>query len=181
MRVERDVMITASVIATLVLVAALALWMPTTRERTRLLADIQAAQVVLQQNVKIDAELAEHRSFVSDLKDELNMEHRRVPHGVNLGDLLRRVSTEVRAQSVTEQETQTLPIVHGEHYSAIPVVLKFNGSFPAAYGMVESIETMPRLVRVTGLNIDGDPLRPNEPLRVRIEMAAIFTREEASK
>jgi len=181
MKVERDVMITASAIAALVLVAALVLWMPAARERSRLQADILAAQLVLQQNVKIDAELVEHRSFVSDLKEELNEEHRRVPRGVNLGDLLRRVSTEVRVQAVTEQETQTLPIVHGEHYSAIPVVLKFNGSFPAVYGMVESIETMPRLVRVTGLNIDGDPLRPNEPLHVRIEMAAFFTPEEATQ
>lgn len=181
MRVERDILIAAATIAAVLLVSLVTLWLPYQRDRSRLETEIAATNAALAKSVSIEAEIFEQRTFVQNLKAELSEQRRFVPRGANLGDLLRRISTEVTVQSIKDHETQTLPIIRGEDYSAIPVVLRFNGSFPSAYGLVKSIETMPRLVRVTALNIDGDPTKPGEPLHVRVELAAFFTGEEEAQ
>lgn len=153
MWIEKDKWIVASIIGGLTLVFVFAVWMPEGRKLAQYQERIDAAEEALGPNFNQPAALAARMGEVDDLQDKVNSSDRYVSAEPELAALLRSLTEAAKAKQVGDQEFNTQPSRHYKHYSEIPVELELRSSFDATYGLLEAIETMPRVVRVDGLSL----------------------------
>jgi Tfp pilus assembly protein PilO len=152
----------------------LGLWLPQHARRRQLTAQIEQADQTLRTNSIQGVGLTALSRKAEVLKVEADAAQQRVPPQQRLGDLLRQLSQHANAQHVTGLEVVTKATVAGADYSMIPLVVQFHGPFPAVFGLLRDLEQMPRLVRVSRVDLHGDPAKPGEPLAATIELYTFY-------
>jgi Tfp pilus assembly protein PilO len=97
-----------------------------------------------------------------------------LPVGFAQDELLRRIGDTLQRQGVTRQRVQVKPIVSSRVCGQVPLTVDFQGGFDALRQLLAQLDDVPRLIRVTELEVQGDPTQPAKPLSVRLELVAYF-------
>lgn len=181
MRVERDQRVALLILLAMVGLFLALHWAPRRLKEARLNGRIAQARAQLAADAGGTAQLVSLSREVAELETQAASLRREVPRESQLASLLRHLTGELERLEVTDQEMQTQPLATGSNYSVIPVTLKFRGTFAAALTLVRNIESMPRLVRLTRVELRGEPGKPREPLRVSVELCAFFTQPAEGK
>ncbi|MEM7626845.1 MAG: type 4a pilus biogenesis protein PilO [Planctomycetota bacterium] len=178
MRIEKDQWIVAGVIASLTLAFVFAVWLPENRKTARYQERIDAAQKTLGPNFNQPAALAARMEEVDELQDKVESSDRFISAEPELAKLLRSLTEAARGQAIGDQQFNTQPSRHFKHYSEIPVGLEMRSSFDAAYGLLEAIETMPRVVRLDALSlrlIDQDSAKTKPQMQANFRLSGFYT------
>lgn len=175
MRIERDQWRTILIVAGMVTAFVLAVWLPDRMAQRTVQARIDAAQRQLGFDRLGALGLKQLADEVAELERLSTDSRRRVPGSGEVADLLRQLSADLSTARVSQQQILTQNVSHGRDYSVMPLVVEFQSSFPAAFSFLRGVESMPRLVRVSKLEIDGSPDRPDEPLSVRLDLVSVFS------
>ncbi len=151
MPIEKDQAITLGTIAALAVAFCLFVWMPARSENRGYAERIEAARATLDTGPGDGGALTERDRAVKDLQLRVNGQDRYVPETAELASVLRSLTEAVRGRGVNEHELETLETTDYARYSVIPARLAFHGGFGEAFGVLQDIETMPRLIRVDRL------------------------------
>jgi Tfp pilus assembly protein PilO len=178
MRIERDQLILMASMAGMAAVFCVAAYMPMRDQQKQSLAQIQACKAQLAIDLAGAGDLARLESEVQALREANSGAQRGVPTQSELKSLLLALSSELDSRQVTDKETQMRAIMHGADYNVQPVSLRFKASFPAVYGFLRRIESMPRLIRIDRLELNTTPDGGGK-LNARIELSTFFTDGEA--
>lgn len=104
-----------------------------------------------------------------------------VPFNSELGALLEKLSGDVAAESVVVRQLEAKSVVEGSDFNRIPITLRFEGSFEALFGLLQRIETTPRIIRVDELDIRGGSPEFDLPLVVDIQLSTFFRTAEENQ
>lgn len=172
-------------IGTIVAITAaftLGVWLPESRKLAGYQERITQAQEELGPSFLEPALMGERVSEVEALKDELNSSARCVPNRAELASVLRSLTEAVESQGATDQSFQTRETKQYKHYSELPLSLEFEDTFAAAYGVLQQIESLPRLVRVDAINLrvmDRDDAQQSAPvMQASLRLSSFYTGQE---
>ncbi|MCH2136333.1 MAG: type 4a pilus biogenesis protein PilO [Phycisphaerales bacterium] len=92
-------------------------------------------------------------------------ECRRVPPVADVAGLMQALSLDVDGHEVHDQTftVADAPSPLSEHYESLPLQLEVVGAFEGIWDVLERAETLPRLVRVSGLDISSTARRDESP------------------
>jgi Tfp pilus assembly protein PilO len=179
MHIDKEQGIVLGVIATLVLAFVVGVWLPDSRKMQVYQERIATAEEQLGPNFHRPTALAEREKRVQLLRARLAASDRTIPEGPELAPLLLSLARTVQDQGVADPQTQTLDVRHHRFYSEMPVELELTGDFASLFRVLQSIETMPRLVRLDALNLRslredaGGGTHPR--MRASLRLSSFFT------
>lgn len=150
------------------------LWWPAHAERTDLQSRIDHAQRELDRDLADAEHLPELHQRVEELREALSGAHRYVPREDELDQLLRDLTQAMQTYAVADADLTTRETRRFAEYSLVPMTLEFRSSFPAAFGVIEQIETMSRLVRIDRMEIEPAQRDELSPVHVRLELSTFF-------
>lgn len=158
---------------------ALGVWLPESRNLAGYQERILAAQEELSPRGLQPTVMNQKLTEVERLRDKLDSSERYIPRDAELASVLRGLTEAVEAEGVTEQDFQTDEPRRYKHYSVLPVELEFEDTFNASYGVLERVETMPRLVRVESLNLrvmDRESSKSGAPrMQASLRLSGFYT------
>lgn len=187
MRIERDEVQTAAIIAALIAAFVFGLYLPHRKKVAQTEAQITTLQAQLQADPNDTRHLVALVEEVESLKQSLTGAQQYVPPQSELAELLKQLSADLESigseggpSTVTGQETQTRAIANYSNYSVLPVGMRFQTTFASAFNFLERIESMQRLVRIDVLEMswNNQPERRlyrDVPLDVRMSLSAFFS------
>ena len=181
MPIEKDQWIVFGLVAGLSLAFVFAVWMPENRKLQGYQERIQAAEEALGPNFNQPAALAARIDEVDALEERVESSERFVSADPELAALLRSLTEVAQGQHVSDRELNTKPSRHFKHYSEIPVELEMRSSFDAAYGLLEAVETMPRVVRVDALSLrlaHQDSARKKPQMQAKFHLSGFYTERQ---
>lgn len=177
--------VVACCIAGLSVAFGLGVWLPESRNLASYQERIVAAQEALGPSAFQPAMVDKKLNEVEKLRNELESAERYVPHGPELASVMRSLTQAVEAEGVGGQHFKTMETASYKHYTVMPVELEFEDSFAAAYGVLERIETMPRLVRVESLNLrllDEDNAKTTAPrMQASMRLSGFHTGQQEAR
>jgi len=150
---QRDQLVTGVLAVGLTAVFAAVMYVPQQRRIRSLRASATALSEQFQQRASRVGGTAALERRVQQLETDLSDFNTAVPPAAGLGPFLERVtdlagSQGVQAPEITPAEPQTGPQVE-----VLPIEMSFVGSFDSVYGFLASIESQPRLARVSRLDL----------------------------
>ncbi|MEO0514511.1 MAG: type 4a pilus biogenesis protein PilO [Planctomycetota bacterium] len=179
MRNDRAQWIVLGSIGLLCAVFSLAVWYPESRKLAAYHERIVEAQEELGPSFFEPAMMGKRVNEVESLKEDINSSARFVPQRPELASVLRSLTQAVETGGVTDQSIQTRESKQHKHYAELPISLEFEDTFSAAYGVLEQIESLPRLVRVEALNlrvIDRDGAQQAAPImQASLRLSSFYT------
>jgi len=107
-------------------------------------------------------------------------ECREVPPIADVAGLMQALSLEVDGRRVHDQTftVADAPSALSEHYEALPLQLEVVGEFDGIWDVLEQAESLPRLVRVSGLDITStarqDDAPGTKPLRAVLALDVVY-------
>jgi Tfp pilus assembly protein PilO len=171
MRVEKDQIRALLVLVLLVGAFLGGVWYPIRARQQQIAVEIDAIEQANQTDRTTTVGLPALGERIVELERTVGSMNKVVPRETELASLLRQWSTELETQQVDNQDIQTKPIVHGADYNLIPIEMRFRGSFMSAFRFLRHVEGLNRLIRISELEVRGNPDRPQEPLVIRIKLA----------
>jgi len=151
------------------------LWLPAHNERAALRERITEARHELGMDLSDTDKLPVLHQRVSRLRQTLEGSQRYVPREDELDHLLRDLTSAMQAHHAVEPEVVTRRTRRFSRYSVVPLTLRFRGSFTEAFGVLDRIESMSRLVRIDELSMEPtDEQSADAPLTVTIELSTFF-------
>lgn len=174
--------VVACCIAGLSAAFGLGVWLPESRNIAAYQQRIVTAQEALGPSAFQPAMVDRQLDEVERLREELHSSERYVPEGPELASVMRSLTQAVEAEGVSGQRFQTMETKTYKHYAVMPVELEFEDSFTSVYGVLERIETMPRLVRVESLNLrlmEKDNARTTAPrMQASLRLSGFHTGQQ---
>ncbi len=172
MRIETDIVKTASVVGLLCAVyGGVVLW-PSGKQNKALAATIQDKQD------KLDAyqlpDLDPLRSEIFELRTEL----RERPDSLPVGDLhdrvLHHVSNTLIYHGITEYDTSYRQPQRYARFAVTPIDVQFSGGFVQAFDVIRRIEQEDPGVRIERLEISGQPDNTSGYVTVNLQMSSFY-------
>lgn len=176
MRIERDQIRNLGIVAGLLVALGAGVWVPAHASRSDLHERIEKAKRELGLDGAGAEELRRLNSDVLNLRDLTSQSQRYVPSEDELAEVLRALTESMATFGVTVHEVIVSDPQHFRDYSLIPVKIEFSGTFPAAYGVLRQIESMPRLLRVDDLQMDG--ARGGNGVSVMVQLSTFFSPQD---
>lgn len=176
---DRSQWIVLGSIGLLSAVFSLAVWLPESRKLAGYEDRIVAAQEELGPSFFEPAMMGKRVNEVESLKEEISSSARFVPQRSELASVLRSLTQAVESGGVTNQSIQTRESKQYKHYAELPISLEFEDTFSAAYGVLEQIESLPRLVRVDALSLRvldrDDAPRLTPVMQASLRLSSFYT------
>lgn len=164
-----------AVAAGVMVVLMAVLWLPGALERRELSQRIEQAEQSLQGELADVQLLGPLSEQVAELHTTIAEAPHHVPPRDELDELLRGLTEALEAFDLQQQEIVTDRTQRHDDHSVSRVRVRFEGGFPATYGVLQQIESMPRLVRIDRVSFEPASSDIGGPLRVDIELSSFFT------
>ncbi|MBB6430031.1 type 4a pilus biogenesis protein PilO [Algisphaera agarilytica] len=182
MQIDKSQWMVMGAIGFMLAAFALGVWLPESKKVAGYQERIASAEEELGPSFFEPAMMDQRVNEVEALKQELSNATRYVPNRPELASVLRSLSQAVESQGVSEQSLQTRETRRHLHYSEIPLTLEFEDTFTASYGVLEQIESLPRLVRVDAMNmrvLDRDGSEQTSPvMQTTLRLSSFYTGAE---
>ncbi len=153
MRASKSQVRLASIIAIAVAVYAALAWWPLMRDIQRTRQQIATGEKELGITRGRTDGLAQLAHRVDQLRARSAMNNKDIPASAEVAGVLRQLSLEIEAASLTGQGISTRESQKRDEVIELPVELSFAGPSTAVFGFVERIENMPRLIQVDSMQI----------------------------
>lgn len=180
--IERDQWKFLTVLGVLLLAFGIGIYLPAYYQRSKIHERIDAAKAELGIDPAALAGLNRYHTRVIALREEVSGAQRYVPQVEEIASVLRGLTQSLDAHDTAQPEVLTGAARRFADYSVVPVSLRFEAPFPAAFGVLDRIESMPRLIRIDELHFQADARRLDAPMSVQLELSTFFsTGAERSK
>jgi Tfp pilus assembly protein PilO len=140
----------------------------------RLRERIEAARADLGIGEVDNAGLVRLYGEVEDLREQVGGRGQYVPNEDEISLVLQDLTLLINAPGVTGQEIITNKTKMFLDYNILPVKMQFSAPFATAYDLVRRIESLSRVVRVDGLELEAQDDYPFRPLVVSLELSAFY-------
>ena len=124
------------------------------------MGDEQAARIQeLHENVgelgRAEAALSTQTTRLSNARARQEAECRHVPDSADVADLMQALSLKVDGKVVHDQTFTVMdrPSQEGDRFEILPIQIEVEADFDSVWSILERIEQLPRLVRVSGLDV----------------------------
>jgi len=174
MRNDKDQLRTIAIIVALVVAFAFFIWLPGRRQAARLnaeLVSIEQGVVIAQDRAAVLPAVAQR---VLLFEEELDDSPVALSRESDLSGFLTQLNHAAAAQGLMHPEVTTRPIADGPDCRYMPITLTFSAGFEQAYAFLRSIETLPRLTRVSRFRATRIPNVQSDLLEVQMEVNAFF-------
>jgi len=112
------------------------------------------------------------------LRAEVNGAQKRVPEADEIAEVIRGVTKAMELHAANQPVLTTGPTEHYATHSLIPIQIKFEADFMNAYRVLESLRSLPRLIRIERMSLSREDHELGEPMPVELDVAAFFSRPE---
>lgn len=179
MRTERprDPWQTTLVLALAASALVVGVWYPTDRRQRQAEEQLMAAQRELSQQTIQTGSPMQLQQQIRQAKQQLGHRGSQVPRQDDVPALLRTLSQLAENHGIGQAQITNRAVLAGDQYQAAPMVIQFKAPFPQAFAMLKEIESMPRLLRVTKLDIareSSGAQASDVQVNVNLELAAFF-------
>ncbi|MEM9420229.1 MAG: type 4a pilus biogenesis protein PilO [Planctomycetota bacterium] len=182
MQIDKSQWVVIGSIFLMVAAFTLGVWLPESKKIAAYQERIAHAEEELGPSFFKPALMDERANEVQALKQELNSSTRHVPNRPELASVLKSLTEAVESQEVSGQSLQTRDTRSHRHYSEIPLSLEFEDTFAASYGILQRIESLPRLVRVDAMNmrvLNRDETEHSSPvMQTSLRLSSFYTGRE---
>ncbi len=177
--IEKDQWKFGAVLGLVLVGFGIGIYLPARYERSKIQTRIDAAKAELGIDPAAAAGLKRYYGQGVALRDEVSGAQRYIPQMEEIASVLRGLTESLGAFETAEPEVVTRQAKDYADYSVVPVSLAFDGRFPAAYGVLDRIESMPRLIRVDRLHFQADARTLEAPMAVRLELSTFYSAGDA--
>jgi Tfp pilus assembly protein PilO len=153
MRISRDHVIVAGIVAVMVAVFSLVVYLP----QSRRLSDLRTARASLTESIETDTARA---TCVPDMIRDVEAKKRqfkdfdqRLPKQKELAEFLREISSTAVANRLENQVVEPGSPTRGKLYNRLPIIMRFDSNFAGLVGFLQQIEKMERLTRIEKIAI----------------------------
>ena len=123
------------------------------KRKAERLADIRQRQTALSNLQQATAGIEDLNRKIDDLQKAITFFESKLPQEKEVDKILREVSQMAEANSLQTKSIKTLPAVPGPNYSEQPIQMNLSGDFNGYYSFLLQLEKLPRITRVTQMNL----------------------------
>lgn len=153
------------------LVAAGLLWLPATLQKKRLSGEIVSLQAQSEDSQAITVELEALRQQQVQIEQEFARSDRYLPDDVQLASLLSELDTMIESLDLEDPKiAQIENLLVGADYNVMPLSVKMKGHFVSVFDFLRHLESLPRLTRITHLELEAEDGEHLGRGRVRLDM-----------
>ncbi len=168
----RDNLTMVGLLAAAVGVAAATLYWPQSQELDRLHGQIASRRLGLDADARKATGVSDLFRQVQEMKVRYKDFDRRLPKQKELGSFLHEISTEMSDEKLANQLIEPGKPAREDLFHALPIIMKFNGSFLSLTSFLERIDRMERLTRVQKLVVADDP--KTQKLDIELQLNIYF-------
>jgi Tfp pilus assembly protein PilO len=158
------------------LASAVAVVFAQTQQRGVIEAQIATKEATIAQMREATTGVDEVQANVGDLSRAVALVESKLAPERSLDQIVKDVWQMAEADSLQTQAIQPLNIVHRGNYCEQPVELKLTGDFNAFYAFMLQLEKLPRLVRITHMELHRLPDQ-NGAMAVRMTIGIFYQPE----
>lgn len=148
-------------------------------------ADARQAQLSeLQRKVggiaQAEEALAAETRRLTEARERRDLECRRIPHTADVAGLMQSLSLEVDGHTVRDQTFTVMdrPSPEANRFQVLPLRIELEADFQSVWSVLERAEGLPRLVRVSGLEMtlldQEQPIDGSQPLRASLALDVVY-------
>ncbi len=139
------------------LLAAGVLWLPATLQKKRLSTEIDSLKEKSEESQVVTIELEAIQQQKVQIERELSRSDRYLPDDVQLASLLSELDTMVESLDLEDSKiAQIENLLVGADYNVMPLKVEMKGHFVAVFDFLRHLESLPRLTRITHLQLVVD-------------------------
>lgn len=172
MRIESDMVKTASVIAVLVAAYGGLVFWPGQKQSKAMAEQVQTKQQELDQSVPPD--LAPLREKIDALRSELRERSVALPSGDPHDRVLQHLSDTLLAFGVSEHDVAYNNTRYFKRFAAKPIEINFECGFIQAFEIIRRIENQGPPVRIEHVDISGDVDETSGQVWVSLKLSSFY-------
>ena len=171
--ITKDTWAMLGLIAVVTLGGAVLVFWPQGRTMEDLRAKVASENALIRANAERAAALPGMAQRVEEMKGLYQELDRRIPKRTELGGFLREISGELSAAQLSNQLIEPGNPTREELFHTLPIIMRFEGNYPALADLLQRIQTMQRLARVQKLRV----ARKSDSgiLEIELQMNIYFT------
>lgn len=135
---------------------------PAVRESRQMHSQIVQAQQQLLSTQAQTSGLAALVTTVKQIRMEINTNNKRIPNQGEVAELLRELTTELQRQQLIDPAITSQPILPGPSYVRLPIQIAVKGPALGAFGFINRVEAMTRLVQLQRLHLQTSEKHPDQ-------------------
>src|SRR5215213_11076315 len=116
---------------------------------------------------------------IDELQKAITFFESKLPQQREIEEILKEVSQMSEANNLTTKTVKTLPSEKGPNYSEQPIQLSMSGDFNGFYSFLLQLEKLPRITRITQMNLTKITNRDGET-QAQITLSIFFEPDRAS-
>ena len=135
------------------LAASFMFFKKTDTTRVKLLSDIREDETALNNLRTATVGIADMGKKLDELQQAITFFESKLPQEKEMDKVLEEVTQRAEANSLTKKTFKTLKQERSSSYSEQPIQLTLEGDFNGFYAFLLQLERLPRLIRVTDMNL----------------------------
>jgi type IV pilus assembly protein PilO len=137
------------------------------------LADMRGKQTALMNLQQATAGISDLDHKIDELQKAITFFASKLPQQKEIEEILREVSQMSEANSLATKTIKTLPSEKGPNYSEQPIQMSLSGDFNGFYSFLLQLEKLPRITRVTQMNLQKISDRDGE-MQAQLTLSIFF-------
>lgn len=152
----RDNLIIVGILLAALLGAAVLVYLPQRRQLQDLQSRIASQKLHLIDTAKKTSTVPHMVRQVEGMKKRYSNFDRRLPKRIELGGFLREISNNLSKERLSNQLIEPSSPSRAELFHTLPIILRFEGSYPALASFLKRLDRMERLTQVQKLLIHSN-------------------------
>jgi len=158
---QRDQLVTGVLAVALTAAFAAVVYVPQQHKIRRLRADAAALRAEVERREARVAGMQALEEQIQRVEAEVAGFEESVPPAGDLGPFLEQVTDLAATKGVVDPDIEPLAPLTGPPVEALPIQMTFTGGFASVYGFLQALESLPRLTRVSRLELSRTGGRPD--------------------
>jgi type IV pilus assembly protein PilO len=149
------------------------------QRKVTILADMRDKQTKLSNLQQATAGISDLDRKIDELQKAISFFESKLPQQKEIEEILKEVSQMSEANSLVTKTVKTLPSEKGPNYSEQPIQLSLAGDFNGFYSFMLQLEKLPRITRITNMNLQKINDRDGEA-QAQITLSIYFEPDRAN-
>jgi Tfp pilus assembly protein PilO len=148
------------------------------QRKVALQSDMRGKQTKLLNLKEATAGIDDLDHKIDELQKAITFFESKLPREKEIQDILKEVSQKSNQHSLATKTVKTLPSEKGANYSEQPIQLTLSGNFEGFYEFLLELEKLPRITRITQMNLQKNPEHDGEA-QAMITLSIFFDPDRA--